>query len=76
MADMQQEIEDQATCPYCHGASTPLPLDTFATDSELLIVEAIIEGVEDDDPILWVNADGAAIYVKITHCPECGRQLI
>lgn len=62
-------------CQYCDGNRTPLPLDTFATDSDLFVVEAVLEGVDERNPAIGVNADGAWIYVRARFCPECGRKL-
>ena len=61
-------------CDYCDGNSKELPLDEWATDIEFDAC-ARLEGVDEDNSVIWVQADGANVYVFANFCPRCGRKL-
>lgn len=61
-------------CEYCENGKL-LDIDRVATSDELFDVSAIIEGVDLDDPVITVFADGAPICIRASHCPMCGRDL-
>lgn len=62
-------------CKYCDGSQREMPLDGFATTFEYASPEVRLEGIDEAYPAIWVMVDGANVYVRAKHCPNCGRKL-